>query len=301
MRSSVRFLCFAAFLSMLPVPASDPPIRADTRMVLVPVTVTDRSGKTVTGLLQDQFELFEDNAPREITSFSIDQQAFSVMVVFDLSGSMRYEIQRSLSALNAFFDLLEPADQVAMVTFAGAPVLRHDFSSDLDAARQSLLHEQVGGGTALVDAIYMGLSKVQAAGNPRKALLVISDGEDNQSRYTAQELSRYALEADAQIYTIAVRRPPASAKETFTHRAALSLLENLASQTGGLHFAVRHPRDLEGVMTKIGSALRDQYMLGFIPADARRDGKWRRIRVNVNPPAQFPKIRISARPGYHDR
>jgi Ca-activated chloride channel family protein len=270
-------------------------------MVLVPVTVTDGSGRTVTGLLPDHFELYEDNAPRQIASFSIDQQPFSVIVVFDLSGSMRHEVQRSLSALKAFFDLLEPADQVAMVTFAGAPVLRHDFSSGLEAARQSLLHEQVGGGTALVDAVYMGLSKAQAAANPRKALLVVSDGEDNQSRYTAQELSRYALEADAQIYTIAVRRPPASAKEIFTHRAALSLLENLAAQTGGLHFAVRHPSDLESVMTKVGAALRDQYMLGFIPADPRRDGKWRRIRVNVNPPRHSPRIRVSARPGYHDR
>ena len=286
---------------MLPVPASDVPIRAESRLVLVPVTVTDRSGRSVIGLEQGHFELFEENDQREIASFSIDQQPFSVMVVFDLSGSMRFEIQKSLSALKAFFDLLEPADEVAMVTFAGAPVLRRDFSTDLDAARQSLIHEEVGGGTALVDAIYMGLSKVHVAANPRKALLVVSDGEDNQSRYTAQELGRYALEADAQIYTIGVRKPPASAKEIFTHRAALSLLENLASQTGGLHFSVRNPNDLEGVMSKVGAALRDQYMLGFIPAEARRDGKWRRIRVKVNPPQEGPSVRVAARPGYYDR
>jgi Ca-activated chloride channel family protein len=263
--------------------------------------VTDRSGHSVTGLEQHHFEVFEEDSRRELASFSIDQQPFSVMVVFDLSGSMRYEIQKSLTALKAFFDLLEPADEVAMVTFAGAPVLRCDFSNDLDAARQSLLNEEVGGGTALVDAIYMGLSKVHAAANPRKALLVVSDGEDNQSRYTAQELASYALEADAQIYTIGVRKPPASAKEIFAHRAALSLLENLASHTGGLHFSVRNPSDLESVMTKVGAALRDQYMLGFVPADVRRDGKWRRIRVKVNPPHESSRVRVAARPGYYDR
>ena len=121
-----------------------------------------------------------------------------------------------------------------------------------------------------MDAIYMGLSKVHVAANPRKALLVVTDGEDNQSRYTARELASYALEADAQVYTIGVRKPPANAKEIFTHRAALALLENLASQTGGLHFSVRNASDLENVMAKVGAALRDQYMLGFIPTEARK-------------------------------
>jgi Ca-activated chloride channel family protein len=276
-------------------------LRVDSRLVLVPVTVTDRSGRAITGLERRHFELFEDHSARDIVSFSIEQQPCSLMVVFDLSGSMRDEIQKARSAMRELFRVLEPEDEVGLITFAGSPHLRHDFSSDPEEVGQSLMNEEPNGSTALIDAVYLGLSKVHQAGTPRKALLVISDGADNHSRYTPQELMRLALEADAQVYTIGIRTPPRDAKDAILHQSSLGLLESLASNTGGLHFTIANAGGLEKVMGKIASAIRSQYLLGFLPSELRQDGKYRRIKVKVNAPEQQVQLRVTARPGYHDR
>lgn len=278
-----------------------PHIRVDSRLVMVPVTVTDRTGRIITDLERHHFELYEDNNSRDILSFSIEQDACSVMVVFDLSGSMRHEIHKSRAALNALFRDLEPEDEVGLITFAGSPELRHDFTSEPEDARHSLMNQDPSGATALVDAIYLGLSKVHRATKSRKALLVISDGADNHSRYTPQELMRLAQEADAQVYTIEIRTPPRDAKDALARPSSGAFLESLASRTGGLHFAIINAGELEKVMAKVNAALRNQYLLGYAPTELRQDGKFRRIKVKVNAPEPQIRMRVTARPGYHDR
>lgn len=270
-------------------------IRVDVDLVLVPVTVTDRAGKTITGLQREQFQLSEDAIPQEIVSLSNEDAPISIGIVFDLSGSMAGKRNKAAQAVHTFLETLNPEDEVMLVTFADRPRLDVAFTSAASDIESALLAAQSGGSTALNDAICLALLHMKSAHRGRKALLIVSDGGDNYSRYSEKELRTLALESDVQMHAIGIHDNPRGKEEM----GGPFLLEGLAKLTGGLHTTVRALNDLAPAAAKIGYALHDQYVLGYYPSSGSLQGKWRRIRVRLVLPGGYPSLQVRSRTGYY--
>ncbi len=272
------------------------PLKVDVDLVLVPVTITDPMNRLVTGLDKENFQLFEGNASQQIRTFSSEDAPVSLGVIFDMSGSMSSKIERAREAVIEFFKTANPQDEFFMITFADKPeeITRlHQFRGRYP--EQAGVH-RARKRTALLDAIYLGVSKMRQAKYPKKALLIISDGGDNHSRYTESEIKSLVKEADVMIYAIGIYDRYASAPE---ERLGPQLLSDITELTGGRAFTIDNPNDLADVATKIGVELRNQYVLGYRPNKAVRDGKWRKIKVKLLPPKGLPPLRVYARTGYY--
>jgi Ca-activated chloride channel family protein len=272
------------------------PLRVDVSLVLVPVTITDPMNRLVTGLDRDNFNLFEGKDRQEIKTFSSEDAPLSLGVIFDMSGSMSSKIERAREAVIEFFKTANPQDEFFMITFADKPEEISDFTSSVDDIQGKLVYTIPKGRTALLDAIYLGVSKMRQAKYPKKALLIISDGGDNHSRYTEGEIRSMVKEADILIYAIGLYDHNFSTEE---ERLGPSLLSEVTELTGGRAFTIDNPNDLSDVSTKIGIELRNQYVLGYRPKNPVRDGKWRKIKVKLNPPKGLPPLRVYAKTGYY--
>jgi len=272
------------------------PLKVDVDLVLVPVTITDPMNRLVTGLEKENFQLFEGNSPQEIRSFSSEDAPVSLGVIFDSSGSMVSKMDRAKDAVIEFFKTANPQDEFFMITFNDEPDEVTDFTSSVDEIQNKLVFAIPRRRTALLDAIYMGISKMRQAKYPKKALLIISDGGDNHSRYTENEIKSLVKEADVMIYAIGIYDRYASAIE---ERLGPQLLSDITELTGGRAFTIDNPNDLADVATKIGVELRNQYVLGYRPSRIVRDGKWRKIKVKLLPPKGLPPLRVYARTGYY--
>jgi len=272
------------------------PLKVDVDLVLVPVTITDPMNRLVTGLDKDNFQLFEGNANQEIRTFSSEDAPVSLGVIFDSSGSMSSKMDRAKDAVIEFFKTANPQDEFFMITFSDEPEAVSDFTSSVDEIQNKLVFAVPRHRTALLDAIYMGVSKMRQAKFAKKALLIISDGGDNHSRYTENEIKSLVKEADVMIYAIGIYDRYASAAE---ERLGPQLLSDITELTGGRAFTIDNPNDLGDVATKIGVELRNQYVLGYRPAKVVRDGKWRKIKVKLLPPKGLPPLRVYARTGYY--
>ncbi|HUO13895.1 MAG TPA: VWA domain-containing protein [Verrucomicrobiae bacterium] len=272
------------------------PLKVDVDLVLVPVTVTDPMNRLVTGLEKENFELYEGNQPQQIRSFSSEDAPVSLGVIFDSSGSMTSKMDRAKDAVMEFFKTANPQDEFFMITFSDEPEAVTDFTSSVDEIQNKLVFAVPRRRTALLDAIYMGISKMRQAKYPKKALLIISDGGDNHSRYTENEIKSVVKEADVMIYAIGIYdRFFATTEE----RLGPELLSEITELTGGRAFTIDNPNDLGDVATKIGVELRNQYVLGYRPTKLTRDGKWRKIKVKLLPPKGLPPLRVYARTGYY--
>ncbi len=272
------------------------PMKVDVDLVLVPVTVTDPMNRLVTGLEKDNFELYEGNNKQEVMHFSSEDAPISLGVIFDMSGSMSNKIDKSREAVVEFFRTANPQDEFFMITFNEKPELLQDFTSSVEDIQAKLPLVAPKGRTALLDAIYMGLHRMKKAHNPKKALLIISDGGDNHSRYTESEIKSIVKEADVQIYGIGLfDSTPRSEEE----RNGPMMLSEITDVTGGRTFTVDNPNELADVATKIGIELRNQYVLGYRPSKVARDGKWRKIKVKLVPPKGLPPLRVYAKTGYY--
>jgi len=272
------------------------PLKVDVDLVLVPVTITDPLNRLVTGLEKDNFQLFEGSAAQEIRSFSSEDAPVSLGVIFDSSGSMSSKMDRAKEAVIEFFKTANPQDEFFMITFSDEPEQVSDFTSSVDEIQNRLVFAIPRHRTALLDAIYMGISKMRQAKYAKKALLIISDGGDNHSRYTENEIKSLVKEADVMIYAIGIYDRYASAVE---ERLGPQLLTDISELTGGRAFTIDNPNDLADVATKIGVELRNQYVLGYRPTKVVRDGKWRKIKVKLLPPKGLPPLRVYARTGYY--
>jgi Ca-activated chloride channel homolog len=272
------------------------PLKLDVDLVLVPVTITDPLNRLVTGLEKENFQLFEGNAQQEIRSFSSEDAPVSLGVIFDSSGSMSSKMDRAKDAVVEFFKTANPQDEFFMITFSDEPEEVTDFTSSVDEIQNKLVFAVPRKRTALLDAIYMGICKMREAKYPKKALLIISDGGDNHSRYTENEIKSLVKEADVMIYAIGIYDRYASAIE---ERLGPQLLSDITELTGGRAFTIDNPNDLADVATKIGVELRNQYVLGYRPNKVVRDGKWRKIKVKLLPPKGLPPLRVYARTGYY--
>jgi len=279
-------------------PATD--IRVDTTVVLIPVTVTDPLNKFVTGLDRENFRLYEDKVEQQIAYFTSDDSPISIGLVFDASGSMRHKIRRARQAVAEFLKSANPNDEFFLVEFHDRPELVHDFTADVQQIQNRLSFTQANGRTALLDAVMMAFDQMKRkARNPRKALLIISDGGDNGSRYTESEVKRVVRETDIQIYAIGLFEPILFQGRSAEELGGPGLLNELARQTGGRHFAVENLGELPDVAAKIGAELRNQYILGYSPASKERDGKYRKVTVKLNLPKNVPPMRAFFRQGYY--
>jgi Ca-activated chloride channel family protein len=272
------------------------PLKVDVDLVLVPVTITDPMNRLVTGLEKDNFQLYEGSSQQEIRSFSSEDAPVSLGVIFDSSGSMSSKMDRAKEAVVEFFKTANPQDEFFMITFSDEPETVSDFTNSVDEIQNKLVFAVPRHRTALLDAIYMGVSKMRQAKYAKKALLIISDGGDNHSRYTENEIKSLVKEADVMIYAIGIYDRYASAME---ERLGPQLLSEITELTGGRAFTIDNPNDLADVATKIGVELRNQYVLGYRPAKVVRDGKWRKIKVKLLPPKGLPPLRVYARTGYY--
>lgn len=273
-------------------------IRKNVNMVLVNVTVTDPYGRLVTGLDQENFRVFENGREQEIMRFAEDDVPISIGVIFDVSGSMSDKIDSSRMAAVKFFKTANPADEFFLVDFSDRAELAAPFTSSVEELQSRLLFSQPKGMTALLDAVYLGMSEMKRAHNARKALLIISDGGDNHSRYDYDDLKNFIRESDVQIYVIGIIDQYACDR-TVEECNGPGLLHGLAAMTGGRSFMVTNPNDLGDIATKISMELRNQYVLGYRPSDTRHDGKWRKIKVKVRPPRGLPPLTVYSRYGYY--
>jgi len=279
-------------------PGDKNPMRVDVDLALVNVTVTDPYNRLVTGLEQENFRVFEDNQEQEITHFSSEDVPVSIGVVMDLSGSMANKIDKSRMAALQFFKTANPQDEFFVVSFNERAELSSAFTTSVDDIQTRLMFTAAHGRTALLDAIYLGLSQMRGARNQKKALLVISDGGDNHSRYSEHDIREFAREADTQIYAIGLY-DPAGSRGSVEEVNGPALLNELSDMSGGRTFAVSNLNDLPDIAIKIGMELRNQYVLGYRPSNHKRDGKWRKIKVKLRPPKGLPPLNVYAKSGYY--
>jgi Ca-activated chloride channel homolog len=279
-------------------PGGKNPLRVDVDLTLVNVTVTDPYNRLVTGLEQDNFRVFEDGQEQEITHFSCEDVPVSIGVVLDLSGSMANKIDKSRMAALQFFKTANPQDEFFVVSFNEHAELSSPFTTSVDDIETRLMFTAARGRTALLDAIYLGLSEMRGARNEKKALLVISDGGDNHSRYSEHDIRNFVREADTQIYAIGLY-DPAGARATIEEVNGPALLSEVSDESGGRTFSVSNLNDLPDIAIKIGMELRNQYVLGYRPSNRARDGKWRKIKVKLRPPKGLPPLNVYAKSGYY--
>jgi Ca-activated chloride channel family protein len=274
-------------------------IRVDSTLVLIPVTVTDPLNRFVTGLEKENFKLTEDKLPQEITQFSSEDAPLSVGVVFDCSGSMGHKLDKSRQAVAQFFKLSNPDDEFFLVQFNDSASLIQPFTRNLEEIQNKLAFTQSKGRTALLDAVYMAMHEMKKAKNPRKALLLISDGGDNSSRYSESEIKALVKEADVQVYAIGIYESAGARNRTPEETSGPALLTEIAEQTGGRQYQVDNLNELPDVAAKIGVELRNQYILGYSPKNLTRDGKYRKIQVKLVQPHGMPILRPFWKQGYY--
>lgn len=271
-------------------------IRMNVDLVLVPVTVTDPMNRLVTGLEQSDFEVFEDSRQEKITSFASEDAPVSIGIIFDLSGSMTSKLIRAKNSILQFIKTANPEDEFFVIGFNDRPELIEDFTSSVDDIDARLATVRSGHRTALLDAIYYGIEKMRDARHQRKALLVVSDGGDNRSRYTEGEVKSQVRESDVEIYAIGIFDPYAPTPE---ERNGPMLLNQLCEDSGGRMYRVDDLSEMGDIAEKISTELRNQYVIGYTPANLVRDGKWRKVKVKLDPPEGLPPLTVHARTGYY--
>jgi Ca-activated chloride channel family protein len=274
-------------------------LRFDVELALVNVTVTDPYGHIVTGLDSDNFRIYEDNIEQEVLTFSSEDVPISIGVVFDFSGSMADKIGKAREAAAQFFRTANPQDEFFLVTFNDAAELACAFTSNVEDLQSSLMLTTPRGRTALLDAIYLGLGRMTGAHNPKRALLIISDGGDNHSRYSESEINRLAKEADTEIYSIGIFEPLDFRNRTPEERYGPSLLSEITEITGGRVFAVENTNELPDIAEKIGLELRNQYLLGYRPSNKAHDARWRKIKIKLRAPRGLPPLKAYSKTGYY--
>ncbi len=273
-----------------------PGIQVNVNLVLVPVSVTDPMNRLVTGLEKDNFQLFDNNTGQVIKSFATEDAPISIGIVFDLSGSMQSKFVRARKALTAFLRTCNPQDEFFVVGFNDRPAVLVDYTNDVEDVEARMVMLRPENRTALIDAMYLAVNKLKQAKYQRKALLVISDGGDNRSRYTQGELTRAVRESEVQIFSVGIFDAYAPTEE---EQNGPLLLNDLSEMTGGRLFKVLDVQDLSDIAERISEELRDEYVLGYTPSDRRRDGAYRKLKVRLLPPAGLPQLTAHNREGYY--
>src|SRR5438309_5622288 len=262
--------------------AAQKSLKVDVELVMMNVAVTDSDNRSVTDLKAENFHIFEDKVEQQIRYFSSEAAPMSLGIIFDISHSMERKLDFAKDAATKFLEQGTPDDEYFLVEFSSRAKLAEGFTSDIRRLRDRLSLTPAEGATALYDAVYLGLSKLKGAQHPKKALLLITDGEDNHSRYSRGDIREVVRESDAQIYVIDLGR---------------ALIGDLAEMTGG-HSYRTSVNDLEDTCEKIALELKNQYVVGYESTNRNKDGKFRKVRMKVTPPAGMSKLNVRSRDGY---
>lgn len=268
-------------------------LRVDTNLVLVPATVNDQYNRPITGLEKENFKVFEDKVEQVITSFASEDEPIALGFIFDTSGSMRGLLPQGRAAASELLKLANPEDEFFLVEFDTQPHLVIPLSSDTRQIGLEVMMTKNGAATALVDALFMGIHEIHKSKKTKKALVLISDGGENNSRYTPTEVMKVVKESDVLIYTVAI-----GAGHDADSEAGLRWMTGV-SETSGAHMFYANPADLPDIAEKIGLELRNRYVIGYTPRDQKRDGRYHRIEVKVVPPRGLPKLTAHWRGGYY--
>ena len=268
--------------------------RVDSNLVLIPVSVTDSANHVITGLDRDAFRVFDDKREQTVVQFAREDAPLSVGIVFDLSGSMTGKLNKSREAMDQFLRGAQPEDEFFLVEFSNHARLTVPFTTDTSQVRDRLRLARPNGKTALLDAVRLAMDSMKSARHARRALLILSDGGDNDSRFTRNEMVNRVRESDMWIYAMGIydRHTLVLPEET---RQGQNLMAALAEASGGRHYAVEYLADLPGIAGRIGMELRNQYILGYRPGDSRRDGRYHRVQVKL---VEGRNVTVSYRPGY---
>jgi len=270
----------------------------NTDLITVTVTVTDTYGRYVSGLGKSAFTVLDEKKPQEITYFSDDDAPVSVGVIFDVSGSMSGDkIKRSRDALSKFVQTSHNMDEYFLIAFNSRAQLLLDKTRDGNAVLDKLTFVQTRNNTALYDACYLGVEKVQRGAHPKRALLLISDGQDNNSRYTFNELRRLLKESDVTLYGIGILS--GSDAGSSMGMEGQGILDELASVSGGKAFFPRSNAEMDDIFEQIALELRHQYSIGYKPTNFNNDGRWHKIKVRVTPPRGLPRLFVRSKEGYY--
>lgn len=279
----MTFIVVVVSLSACLAYAVQKPLKIDVDLVMVNVAVRDSDNRAVTNLKAENFQVFEDKVQQNIRYFSSEATPVSLGLVFDISRSMEKKLPFAKEAAAKFLDTGTPDDEYFLVEFSNRATLAQGFTSDIARLRDKLSLEPAQGNTALYDGVYLGLAQLKRGQNPRKALLLITDGEDNHSRYSRGDIRQFVRESDAQIYVIDMGR---------------ALVGELADMTGG-HSYHASPNDLEETCEKIALDLKSQYVIGYESTNTSKDGRFRKLRVKATPPEGMGKLNARARDGYY--
>ena len=276
----------------------DGPVVVNTDLITLTVTVTDTYGRYVSGLSKNAFNILDEKQPQEITYFSDDDAPVSVGVIFDVSGSMSGDkIKRAREALSKFIQTSHNSDEYFLIAFNSRAQLLLDKNRDGNAVIDKLTFVETRGQTALYDAVYLGVEKVQRGTHPKRALLVISDGQDNSSRYTFDNVRRLLKESDVTLYGVGILSGGDAGSSLGME--GQGILDELSGVSGGKAFFPRTGGEMDDIFEQIALELRHQYSIGYKPANFVGDGKWRRIKVKVSPPRGLPRLFVRSKEGYY--
>ncbi|MBK6751793.1 MAG: VWA domain-containing protein [Pyrinomonadaceae bacterium] len=297
-------IVFATMFAQEPTPTppladdDNAPVKVKTDLVTLTLTVTDLYGRYVSGLNKNAFQIADNGEPQEITFFSDSDAPVSVGILFDVSGSMSGDkINKARKALSRFILTSHPSDEYFLIAFNSRAQLLLDRTRDGDAVLQKLTLVQPKNNTALYDAVYLGIERVTRGSHQKRALLIISDGQDNASRYNFGEVRRLMKEADVVTYSVGIM----SRGDTMSGPGmqGQSFLDEISSVTGGKSFYPDTDVEMDEIFERIALELRHQYSIGYTPKDFAPDGKWRKVKVKVKPPRGLPRLTVRSREGYY--
>jgi VWFA-related protein len=279
--------------------ASQPSFRAESNLVVVPVSVTDTVNRFVLGLRKEDFKLFDNGVEQPIAHFSGEDIPLSIGLAFDISGSMDFKLRAARDAAATMLKTMGPDDEAFLTEFNEKVDLTVPFTSKTEQIRDALQKVQPGGLTALLDAVNFALTEMKHAKNARKAIVIVSDGGDNSSKYTSAQIEALVREADVEIYAMGVFDPLASLALSAEEVSGPRLLSEIAIQTGGRAFAASVSSDMPSVAARIAIELRNQYVLSYYPRDQVKDGKYHTVEVKVSQPSGVPALKMHWRQGYY--
>lgn len=278
-------------------------VSVDVQLVQLPVSVLDRDGHPVSGLQKDHFQVFEDGVLQDISLFKHEDVPMSVGLVIDNSGSMHNKRERVNRAALTFARESNPDDETFIVDFDDAVYLEHDFTGNIADLVASLSHMDTRGETAIYDAVYLSAEHLNEGTRDKKALLLITDGEDNKSNYSLERVLAKLRESKTTVYTIGLLEESDSKGGFFRKpspaRKAREVLEKFAATTGGRAYFPKSVDEVEDLCRRIAHDIRNHYTLGYTPTNRKQDGSWRRITIRVNPPRTVSNVTVRAKEGYY--
>ena len=276
----------------------DNPLKVKTDLVTLTLTVTDVYGRYVSGLNKNAFSITDNGQPQDITFFSDSDAPVSIGILFDVSDSMsKDKIAKARNALSRFILTSHPSDEYFLIAFNNRAQLLLDRTRDSDAVLQKLTLLQPKNNTALYDAVYLGVERVTRGVHQKRALLIISDGQDNASRYNFGEVRRLMKEADVVTYAVGIIG--GSDATSSLGMQGQSFLDEISSVSGGKSFYPQSDVELDEIFERIALELRHQYSVGYTPKDFEPDGKWRKVKTKVKPPRGLPRLTVRGREGYY--